>query len=81
MNKAPIDVKILNYGIMNGVWKAWFQRLWLVLDTIDTAGTTAQRPTVNLYVGKFFYDTTLGKPIWLHSANPNVWHDGSGASV
>jgi len=59
----------------------WLQRAWDILNTFDSPGTTAHRPTKGLYVGRFYYDTTLGKPIWLHSVNPTVWHDGSGASV
>jgi hypothetical protein len=45
------------------------------------AGTTAQRPTTNLYVGRPYYDTDLGKPINVHQVSPTIWHDGVGATV
>ena len=41
-------------------------------------GTTAQRPTVGLYVGFQFFDTTLKKPIWW---NGSAWVDATGATV
>ena len=42
------------------------------------SGTTANRPTVGLYVNYMFFDTTLGKPIWW---NGSVWKDATGATV
>ena len=50
-------------------------------DPIFTSGTTAQRPTRYVDVGFCWYDKTLGKPIWVNSINPIVWHDASGAVV
>lgn len=48
---------------------------------IAPAGTTAERPARYLNVGMQYYDTTLGKPIWLHAVSPIVWHDASGDVV
>jgi hypothetical protein len=43
------------------------------------SGTTAQRPTLAAsVVGYFYFDTTLGKPIWWKGA---VWVDATGATV
>lgn len=64
--------------------RPWLQWLNLVHQTITAArqsGVTADRPTDFLYVGRRYYDTTLGKPIWLHAVRPTVWHDAAGASV
>lgn len=44
-------------------------------------GTTAQRPTTQLQIGDFYFDTTLGKPIWIKSLGPTVWVDGAGTTV
>ena len=41
-------------------------------------GTTAERPAAQLTVGQFYFDTTLGKPIWWKGA---VWVDGAGTTV
>ncbi|QDB71226.1 tail fiber protein [Serratia phage Moabite] len=38
------------------------------------------RPAVTA-IGYYFFDTTLGKPIYLKSANPAVWVDGNGNPV
>ena len=39
------------------------------------SGTTEERPVTNIYVGLQYFDTTLGKPIWIK------WADGSGTWV
>ena len=47
------------------------------------AGTTAQRPTEKLYIGRRYFDTSLGakgKPIWVDKDGTG-WVDASGASV
>lgn len=43
-----------------------------------TTGTTAARPTANLLIGQYYYDTTLVKPIWW---NGTAWTDGMGTVV
>lgn len=48
------------------------------------SGSTASRPTDSLpgrWIGESFFDTTLNKPIWLKSVNPDVWIDATGAVV
>ena len=41
-------------------------------------GTTAQRPIANLSNGRFYFDTTLGKPIWRLSTSDTGWVDATG---
>ena len=41
-------------------------------------GTTANRPITFLQVGQFYFDTTLGYPIWYDG---NDWVDSSGTVV
>ncbi len=50
-------------------------------DTEAWAVSTLERPTTGIVIGQHIYDTTLGKPIWLHSLVPIVWHDATGAAV
>lgn len=49
---------------------------------IPDSGTTANRPINNvqtpLSVGQFYFDTTLGIPIWY---NGTVWKNASGTTV
>jgi hypothetical protein len=56
--------------------------LRLTADTVTQSGTTAQRPTKALWVGRPFYDLTLNKPIWVNAVTPSVvWKDAAGTTV
>ena len=46
--------------------------------TVPPSGTTANRPTERLQVGQYYFDTTLGIPIWW---NGTVWKNASGTTV
>lgn len=46
--------------------------------TIPSSGTTANRPTANLQIGQFYFDTTLTIPIWWSGAH---WVNASGTTV
>lgn len=65
-------VRMLMQGILD-----FFRRTANAINNPDF-GTTAARPATQLSVGQFYFDTTLGKPIWWKGA---VWVDGSGATV
>lgn len=63
------------------------QILGLYFNTVDNAiaglikpqaGTTANRPTLQLQIGQTYFDTTLGIPIWY---NGTVWKNASGSTV
>jgi hypothetical protein len=43
-------------------------------------GTTASRPTVGLYTGQYYFDTSLGIPIWRNAAN-TLWVNATGSTV
>lgn len=45
------------------------------------SGVTVSRPTTGLYVGLFYFDTTLGKPIWVKTVAGPVWVDATGTTV
>lgn len=64
------------------IWISWLNSVAFWLFPIGQFGTTANRPTTNLYVGRIYYDTTLGYPVWVHQVSPSIiWHNGAGASV
>lgn len=74
MKKPPIQAAITDH-----VWLQWFDQLWLKIDS-DSHGTTANRPTKNLYIGRRYFDETLGYPVYVKTLVP-VWVNGAGAVV
>ena len=62
-------------------WAGWLTIAGKILQDISNSGTTAQRPTTFLYIGKRYFDTTLGVPIALKSVGPAVWVNGVGTVV
>jgi hypothetical protein len=71
--------------ITHPAWRAWLSQLAVVAQAVGSGGTTAQRPvgtpTVPLFLYQPFFDTTLGKPIWIKTLNPTVWVDATGTPV
>jgi len=51
----------------------------IITPAAPQSGTSAQRPT-STYIGQFYFDTTLGFPIWA-SVIGTTWVDAAGASV
>lgn len=69
-------------GNLHGAWNAWFAQVLNILLCIGNSGTTAKRPVNNLWVGQDYFDTTLGKPVFVKSLGPPaVWVDATGAIV
>jgi hypothetical protein len=46
--------------------------------TVPPSGTTANRPTERLQVGQYYFDTTIGRPIWYNGTN---WINAAGTVV
>ncbi len=59
-------------------WVPFFSDVGKMLTALTSSGTTADRPTVFLFVGRTYFDTTLGKPIWY---NGTGWIDAAGTPV
>jgi hypothetical protein len=69
-------------GRFTPAWAGWFSNAQQILQDLSNSGTTAQRPTSVLYVGKRYFDTTLGTPIFLKAVSPTVvWVNGIGTAV
>ena len=62
-------------------WAGWLSAAQTILSDIGNSGTTTQRPTTQLYVGKPYFDTTLGLPIWMMAPATNTWVNAAGAIV
>lgn len=56
----------------------WFSLVHATVVSARQSGTTANRPTENLWTGRTYFDTTLGKPIWYKGPG---WVDATGAAV
>lgn len=51
---------------------------FLTVLSTDSSGTTANRPTAELQTGQYYFDTTLGQPIWYDGTD---WVDATGTTV
>lgn len=70
-------------GNLTPQWGTWFNWVHQLVEASRQSGATAERPTRGLWIGRQFYDKTLGYPVWVHSitAGVVVWHNAAGASV
>ena len=78
INQVPFRSEIHRNGIVTTAWRQWFESALTILFSLQQSGTTAQRPTKKLWVGRRYFDTTLGHPIWYDGTN---WVDATGATV
>ena len=62
-------------------WANWFSLTDRYASSVAQSGITADRPTSNLWIGRFFYDTTINKPVYVSAVNPTVWRDAAGVVV
>jgi len=82
MNFAnPATTPILVNGAMNQTYLNWFNLAHGSVVAVRQSGTTANRPAVGLWIGRVYFDETLGLPVWVKSVNPSVWVDATGATV
>jgi hypothetical protein len=77
---APVEYDHRRDDQLNQNLRIYFNNLDNFLVAISTPqnGTTANRPTQNLQLGQFYFDTTLGYPVWYDGTD---WVDSSGTVV
>jgi hypothetical protein len=69
-------------GFISATWGQWVNRTHNNAKTLQQSGVTADRPTSVLWIGRFYFDTSLNKPIWIKQVKPTVlWCDATGATV
>jgi hypothetical protein len=79
INNAPVsDAMVLQDGRPKLGWITWFSQVYAICFDVQNSGTTAQRPTKNLYIGKPYFDTTLGYGI---KYNGTAWVRWDGTAV
>lgn len=82
IEEAPLKNKVSESGgVLSPSWTAWFKKLALYGGSVNDSGTTAQRPISNLWIGRPYFDTTLGYIIHIKTVSPIVWVNGAGAAV
>ena len=65
-------------------WASFFHALQQVAFISTRSGATGSRPTSSTgtrFIGEPYFDTTLGKPVFLKIASTNVWVDAAGNVV
>jgi hypothetical protein len=65
--------------VFSAAWAGWFSTVQNILTATSSSGPTTGRPTSGQYVGMFYFDTTLGFPVWLKTPGSSpVWVNGAG---
>lgn len=60
------------------VWLAFFSQVSSIVTAMTLSGTTVNRPVKFLWIGRNYFDTTLGFMIWY---NGTIWVNASGVGV
>lgn len=61
----PTDGPVVQQdGTATPGWRPFFSSVFALLAAMTQSGTTAQRPTTLLWVGRMYYDSTLALPIF-----------------
>jgi hypothetical protein len=84
---TPTQFSQVHFDLLNNQLRVYFNTLdsanvqtQQAINTLSTpsAGTIALRPTTGLQVGQFYFDTSLGIPIWWNGTN---WVNATGTVV
>lgn len=83
INRPPLETPFVdNKGMVTRPLAEWLTLIHLAANAVMQRGTTSQRPTANLWIGRPYYDTTLNLPIWVNAVAPSVvWKDAAGNTV
>lgn len=78
--QLPLSEEVAGQRLVSSAWRAWFSKVFKAVKPFGGSGTTANRPTAELYEGLMYFDTTLGFPVYVKTvATPAVWvrYDGT----
>ena len=75
------DPLVDDKGMAFRTWAQWISWVHQTVSAMRQSGPTAERPTKVLWIGRQYFDTTLGIPVWVDSVRPTVWVNASGAPV
>jgi hypothetical protein len=76
----PVEYDSRFFEQLNNALRLYFNQLDNFSQGVNVPqnGATTSRPTSFLQVGQFYFDTTLGYPIWYNGTN---WVDATGTVV
>lgn len=60
----PPNTKTDDGTVIVPAWASFFNSVFVILNALTQSGVTANRPVNLLWVGRVYFDTTLGLPIW-----------------
>jgi hypothetical protein len=84
MSLPPVR-ESLNKDEVPRAWVTWFTEVGNRIDTVGQAGDSSSRPTSGNFVGRCYFDSTLGYPIWVSAIDGTTkaatWVSASGAEV
>ena len=81
IEQAPLQQPFTDGKVNAPAWMQWITKLSTFACAVSDYGTTDNRPIKNLFIGRPYFDQTLGYPVYVKTVNPVVWVDGSGATV
>lgn len=85
IKEPPLQQEFLRTKFITNGWASFFSSLYRCAvnskSYFEASGTTANRPTTDLWVGRQYFDTTLGYPVFVKSIGPDVWVNGAGTTV
>lgn len=85
MSLAPIPTTFQltdGRGRIEPTYQAWLASIQQWLGPQGQYGTTAARPTKNLWIGLQYFDQTLGYPVFVKQISPSiVWVNYNGTTV
>jgi hypothetical protein len=83
LSPLPINVPVVDkQGLQTPVWQAWFNSIYTWCQGMGQSGTTGSRPTKGLFIGRQYFDTTLGYMVSVKQVSPSViWVNGAGTPV
>ena len=77
---APTEYRQSHLDQMSYALRLYFNQIdnFIQNITVPQSGITADRPTERLLIGQYYFDTTLGIPIWYDGTD---WVDATGTVV
>lgn len=67
INQPPTNQIADKDGFSTAGWAPVFSTIIRILQALTLSGTTAQRPTAFIWIGRPYFDSTLGLPVYVKS--------------